>query len=207
MQIATFALAMAAGQLTPGPDMLLILKNTLNHGLSSGMVTIAGICLGLTLHVALVFTGLAALLASSPPLFRTAQMLGACYLLWIAWKLLRNLRTPASNGQSGNNSDTAKQSPLSFPLAFREGFLTNVCNVKVMVLFSSILAPLAMGPDGLQWIFGFIIILEAIIIWPVFAWLMQRPAIRRGFFRYHRALNLTFALLIGGFALRLLIGL
>lgn len=204
MQIATFALTMAAGQLTPGPDMLLILKNTLNHNLRTGMATIAGICLGLILHVVLVFTGLAALLASSPAWFRSVQILGAGYLLWIASKLFRSLRHATSAGVPDGASPTRSTAvPLSN--AFREGFLTNVSNVKVLVLFSSILAPLATGPDGLEWIYGAIILLEAALIWPAFAWLMQRPAIRTAFFRYQRAFNLSFAVLIAAFALRLLL--
>lgn len=202
MEIVTFALAMAAGQLTPGPDMLLILKNTLNHGLSEGLATIAGICLGIVLHVTFVFTGLAAVLTGFPTLFRGLQVVGACYLLWIAVKLLRSLRNKA-------RLEVARDAVLepSAPRAFREGFVTNLTNVKVMILFSSILAPLAVSAGGLQWEFGAIIIIEAALIWPLFAWLMQRPAIRRAFSRYQRVFNLLFALLIGGFALRILLGL
>lgn len=200
MEIVTFALAMAAGQLTPGPDMLLILKNTLNHGLSEGLATIGGICLGIVLHVTFVFTGLAAVLTGFPTLFRGLQVLGACYLLWIAVKLVPSLRTQAP-------LEVARDAvlPPSRTRAFREGFLTNLTNVKVMILFSSILAPLAVGARGLQWEFGAVIIIEAALIWPLFAWLMQRPTARRVFSRYQRVFNLLFALLIGGFALRILL--
>ncbi|MFT4639053.1 MAG: threonine/homoserine/homoserine lactone efflux protein [Verrucomicrobiales bacterium] len=202
MQIVTFALTMAAGQLTPGPDMLLILKNTLNHDLRAGLATIAGICVGIILHVTLVFAGLAALLARSSGLFRAVQVLGACYLLYIAWNLVRHFR--ASNPVDITASTRPK---LSQHQAFKEGFWTNLSNVKVMILFSSILAPLSTGPDSTAWIFGLIIIVEAALIWPLFAWLMQRPRIRTQFFRYQQSLNLIFALLIGGFAARLLLGL
>ena len=199
MTIPTFALLMAAGQLTPGPDMLLILKSTLNHGLATALVTIAGICLGIILHLTLVFTGLAALIVGLPALFRSVQILGACYLLYLAWRLLCGL------GQRMATPDFARRS-LTFSEAFRQGLWTNLTNVKVLLLFSSILAPLAAGANGVQWIFGAVIILETALIWPLFAWLMQRSAIRHRFFQYQRGFNLLFAILIGGFATRLLLG-
>jgi threonine/homoserine/homoserine lactone efflux protein len=199
MELTTFAIAMAAGQLTPGPDMLLILKNTLNRGLKNGLATIAGICLGIIGHVTLVLTGTAALLLTFPALLRTVQVLGAFYLLWIASKLLRHLGTSAKNGL------TPSSQASSLGQAFREGLLTNLTNIKVVILFTSLLAPLAADPQGQSWLFGLTIIVEAALIWPLFAWLMLRPRIRRAFYRWQVGFNALFALLLIAFAIRLLV--
>lgn len=198
MELAIFALTMAVGQLTPGPDMLLILKNTLNHGLRTGLATIAGICLGIIAHVTLVLTGSAVLLESLPWLYRSIQFLGAAYLLWVASKLIRSLRSSTDLNVAGRTGNRP------FASAFREGLLTNLSNVKVIVLFSSLLAPIAADPSRSAWPYGLLIIAEALLIWPIFAWLMQRPLIRDSFLKCQRGLNLAFAMLLIAFAIKLL---
>ncbi|MCH1502100.1 LysE family translocator [Verrucomicrobiales bacterium] len=198
MELTTFAIAMAAGQLTPGPDMLLILKNTLNRGFRNGLATITGICVGIVVHVTLVLTGTAALLITFPALLRTVQVLGAVYLLWIASKLLRHVRTTAKS-----RSPTTSQ-PSSLSQGFREGLVTNLTNVKVVILFTSLLAPLAADPQGQSWLFGLTIIIEAALIWPLFAWFMLRPRVRTTFYRWQGAFNALFAILLIAFAIRLL---
>ncbi len=199
MELITFAITMAAGQLTPGPDMLLILKNTLNRGLGNGLATIAGICLGIVVHVALVLNGTAALLVTFPALLRSLQILGALYLLWIASKLLRHL------GATAKNSSLPIAQPSSLGQAFREGLVTNLTNVKVVILFTSLLAPLAADPQGQSWLFGLTIIVEAVLIWPLFAWLMIRPRVRSTFYRWQSTFNALFAVLLIAFSFKLLL--
>ena len=199
MELTTFAITMAAGQLTPGPDMLLILKNTLNRGLGNGMATITGICLGIVVHVTLVLNGTAALLVAFPALLRSLQILGALYLLWIASKLLRHL------GATAKNSAISTDPPSTLGQAFREGLVTNLTNVKAVILFTSLLAPLAADPQGQSWLFGLTIIVEAVLIWPLFAWLMLRPKVRSTFYRWQSAFNALFAVLLIAFSIKLLL--
>ncbi len=200
MEWIAFAITMAVGQLTPGPDMLLILKNTLNHDLRAGMATIAGICCGIVWHILFIYAGLSILISQMPGLFRLVQVAGAVYLLWIAFQLIRHLKTSSMAPTERDKKD------CSLTQAFREGFVTNLANVKVMVLFSSILAPLMPHGSAPSPIYGLIILLEAACIWPLFAWFMLRPPIRSGFIRYHRVCNGLFAAMIAAFAVHLLIG-
>ena len=197
-ELVAFGLTMAVGQLTPGPDMLLILKNTLNHGFTRGLRTIAGICTGVVVHVLVVYAGLAVLFTQTPILFRGVQWVGAAYLLWVAWKLVRSTDQPS--GELSKHS-----APLSRSHCFWEGLLTNLTNVKVMVLFSSLLAPLASDETGLPWIYGIIIITEAALIWPLFCWLMQGRTARHWFQRHQVRLNRVFGLMLAGFAVHLAI--
>ena len=202
MHIATFALTMAIGQLTPGPDMLLILKNTLNRGMQQGLATIAGICLGIIAHVTIVITGFAAILSKLPNILTGIRILGAFYLAWVAYQLLRSL-TQAPTTTSENQAPLRKR---DLATSFREGLITNLANVKVMILFSSLLAPAIALGTGTAWLYGLIIIIEAAVIWPVFAWIMRRAPIRAAFFRYQRGLNACFAALLLGFAAYLVQG-
>ena len=202
MHLATFALTMAIGQLTPGPDMLLILKNTLNRGMQQGLATIAGICLGIIAHVTIVITGFAALLSRLPSVLTAIRILGALYLAWVAYQLLRSLAKAPTNGLG----EQTLQREGDLATSFREGLFTNLANVKVMVLFSSLLAPAIALGTATAWLYGSVIIIEAAVIWPLFAWIMRRTPIRKAFFRYQRGLNACFAVLLLGFAVYLVQG-
>ena len=74
---------------TPGVDMLFTLSRTLQHGWRTGMAAALGITAGCVVHTIAAALGLAALLAASAFAFTTVKWLGAAYLLWLAWGMLR----------------------------------------------------------------------------------------------------------------------
>lgn len=195
-----FALTLAVGQLTPGPDMLVILKNTLHHGLRTGLWTISGICLGLVVHVTLAFLGLGIIFQQYPKYYLGFRWLGAAYLLWIAWQLLRSLGQRA--GEPGSSSNSVEKTLGPF-WAFRQGLLTNLLNAKAFLFFSGILAPFTFGHENRRLLYSAIILLEAMVIWPAFAWFMTREQIRVAFFRHTNWFNAGFAALLIAVAIRL----
>ena len=71
-----FALVILAGQFTPGPDFLLILKISLNNGKRAGALAAIGISLGLLIHCTIVLSGLAWLLAENSNLSKAIKYLG-----------------------------------------------------------------------------------------------------------------------------------
>ena len=85
-----FALVMLAGQFTPGPDFLLVLKTSLNDGRRAGSLTSLGISTGLLIHCTIAMTGLAWLLESSSAIGVTVKYLGSVYLLFIAYNLIKD---------------------------------------------------------------------------------------------------------------------
>lgn len=199
VDVFLFAFAMAMGQLSPGPDMFVILKNTLNHGLRLGLFTIAGICLGVVAHTTLVVMGLSIALEQTAWLFRLIQAIGAVYLFWIAGKLLASVFQASRRGGDGALREGAATN-LQPSEAFREGLLTNLLNVKVMVLFASMLAPFAEGGKRIDPAFPAIMMGQAALIWPLFAWVMQRPWMRRAFFRRQAVINGFFSVMLILFA-------
>ncbi len=97
-----FALVMLAGQFTPGPDFLLVLKTSLNDGKRAGSLTSLGISTGLLIHCTIAMTGLAWLLESNSTIGVTVKYLGSVYLLFIAYNLIKNRNKNSS--QSLDNS-------------------------------------------------------------------------------------------------------
>ncbi len=193
---------MAAGQFTPGPDLLLILKNVLNHGLRTGLFTVAGICTGVAVHAFLAVTGLAILIHQWPDAFRLFRIAGALYLVWIALQLARSSLHHRANLAPPGARNPRALSPRS---AYLEGLVTNLTNPKVVLFFSFIISQFV-GPHPLQRaVYGSIIVLEAALLWPLFAWLMQRRPVREAFLRRQRLWNAAFALLLLAVAAHLLL--
>ncbi len=135
-------LFMAAGwllNLTPGPDVLYIVSNSLRGGARAGMVAALGVFAGCFVHVAIATIGLGALLATSATAFTVIKFIGAAYLLWMGVRLWR-ASTP------GWSPDVAPAEP-DMGRVFRRGFLTNALNPKVALFFLAFL-PQFIAPDA-----------------------------------------------------------
>ena len=117
---------------TPGVDMLFTLSRTLQHGWRTGVAAALGITAGCVVHTLAAALGLAALLATSAVAFTAIKWLGAAYLLWLAWGMLR-----ASVRDS--EASLAMSSPAPGAQVFGQGFLTNVLNPKVALFFLALL--------------------------------------------------------------------
>jgi RhtB (resistance to homoserine/threonine) family protein len=189
---------MLVGQLSPGPDFLLVVKNSLNHGLRGGLFTVAGISTGIVVHATAAATGIAVLLSTSPRLYRVLLITGALYLGWLGIKLLRTLGTEPDAVERA----TPPGAHRGASSAFREGLLTNLLNPKVVIFFSSMLAQF-LRPDSPpvdRVILPAIIIVEGALVWCLLAILLQRPLVRRQFLRFERPLNALFGCLLLGVA-------
>ncbi|WP_432124323.1 LysE family translocator [Streptomyces sp. C10-9-1] len=89
MSIA-FLLTALAVVVTPGAGVLYTLAAGLSHGRRAGVVAAFGCTLGVLPHLAAAATGLAALLHTSAPAYHVVKYLGAGYLLYMAWTMLRD---------------------------------------------------------------------------------------------------------------------
>src|SRR3712207_397791 len=75
---------------TPGPDMSLFLAKTLQGGRRAGLASMLGAMAGCCVHTLLAALGLSALLAASATAFTVLKIVGALYLLWMAFDALRH---------------------------------------------------------------------------------------------------------------------
>lgn len=92
-QLWMFVVAGVLLNLTPGPDVLFIVSQSLRGGVRAGVVAAWGITAGCFVHLAAAALGVGALLATSAAAFNAIKWLGAAYLMWIGARLLqRGLR-------------------------------------------------------------------------------------------------------------------
>jgi threonine/homoserine/homoserine lactone efflux protein len=134
LTLVAFVPAALALNLTPGADMMFALGQGLRGGAGAALGAAAGITAGCFVHVTLAALGLGAVLAAHPVLFDVLRWLGVGYLLWLAVATLRS-------GRAAQDKSCAL-SPLR---AFRQGFVVNLTNPKV-ILFVLAFVPQFVDP-------------------------------------------------------------
>jgi len=131
----SLAIAFVAASLilaaTPGADMALFLSRTLSGGRAQGFAAQAGANLGLVVHSLGAALGLSALLAASSNAYEAVKIAGALYLLWLAWRAIRDgsaLKLKADGSAGGGLRG-----------AFTTGLLINLTNPKIVLFFVTFL--------------------------------------------------------------------
>lgn len=121
----------------PGMDMFFVIANALTGGRRAGFAAVAGIMLGGAVHT--VFGAIAVGVLTQLPtmVFQVMILVGAAYMAWIGWTLLRSAITVDSIGQASTRSDWT---------AFRQGTVTCLLNPKAY-LFVLAVFPQFMRPE------------------------------------------------------------
>jgi threonine/homoserine/homoserine lactone efflux protein len=128
--------------LFPGPSVAFILATTLRAGRRSGLAATAGVETGYLVHVLGAVVGLSAVIAASAELFTAVKLVGACWLLWMAWRSLR-----ARSEGTLADLRPAPTTGLHPRLAFTRGLLVGALNPKTAVFYLAFL-PQFVSPDG-----------------------------------------------------------
>jgi threonine/homoserine/homoserine lactone efflux protein len=84
--------------ITPGPNNMMLMASGVNFGFRRTMPHLAGVNLGFMLMMLLVGLGLGQIFARFPIVYASMKVLGALYLLWLAWKIARS--GPIEDGEA-----------------------------------------------------------------------------------------------------------
>ncbi|MCI2419145.1 LysE family translocator [Saccharopolyspora sp. K220] len=138
--LPAFLLASTVVILTPGVDTFLLLRASLTAGRRAGLCALAGIHTASIVQVALVISGLGALITSQPAVLSTLKWIGAAYLGYLAATILRGLWLTRKESAEG-----ALTTPSADPAnPYLRGLLSNLTNPK-MLLFSLAFLPQFVG--------------------------------------------------------------
>lgn len=191
--------------LTPGPDVLLILSSALRSGVRAGLVAALGITAGCFVHIFAAALGVSALLVASATAFTVLKWVGALYLLYMGLQLLtsKTLNTIEVVAAHANT-----ESDIGLKHIFFKGFLTNVLNPKVALFFLAFV-PQFIAPDASNKALVFVVlgVLFTINALPINfayaalgAWAARRlGVVQRGMHWLERAAGVMFV----GFGLKL----
>ena len=183
--------------ITPGQDMVLVMSRSIAQGAGAGVVTAAGVSLGLVGHTLLATLGLGAVLRTSEWLFVALKLAGAAYLIWLGIGLLRS---------GGGPLDMQIASRRSLVRLFFDGALSNVSNPKIAIFYFAFLpqfvAPGATHPALSVFVLGLLFAaLTFLVKGPVgfFAgllsgWLRARPGALAGLYRCSGAVLIALGL-------------
>lgn len=157
-----FLIAATLLTLAPGPDILFVIAQSISQGKWAGIATALGLCTGLIFHTTAAALGLSIILYNSAIGFQIVKYAGVAYLLYLAFKALREGKTELKN----DDSLKLKKSKL-----YKRGILMNILNPKVSLFFLAFLPQFVNEGAGNitgQMIFlGAIFILQAVIIFSI----------------------------------------
>jgi len=128
-------------QVTPGPDMALVVARGLGQGRRIAFCTVLGFMAAGLIQVPLLVLGVASLLQASPWALDLMRWCGGAYLMWLGLRLMWTSRTGTGTGAP---APTVRSSTLG---AVREGLINNLINPKP-VLFMFALLPQFVSPDS-----------------------------------------------------------
>ncbi|WP_397362300.1 LysE family translocator [Olleya sp. R77988] len=122
-----FVLATSVLAISPGPDNIYVLMQSITNGRKYGLATVFGLITGCLIHTTLVAFGVSAIIKQNDNLFFAIKFLGAAYLLFLAYKVYK------SDVKVALSSDSVPEK--SMWQLFKQGFIMNVLNPKVSIFF------------------------------------------------------------------------
>jgi threonine/homoserine/homoserine lactone efflux protein len=158
LQLIPFLTASILLTLSPGPDIIYVLVQSISNGKKAGIVTTLGLVSGILIHTSLVAFGVSAVIKASPILFSLIKIFGALYLFFLAYKVFKSDSSIAIDGVPQKSSKNL----------FRQGFIMNVLNPKVTIFFLAFFPGFLWEPAGNTifqfYILGFLFLLQALLI-------------------------------------------
>ena len=187
--LLTVAMVHLMAVMSPGPDLVVCIKNTLKYSRATGIWTALGFATGILVHVTYCLLGIALLISQSVLLFNVVKLIGAAYLIYLGAKAL------LSHSDSKLEVDfEPTQQKLSAFKAWQNGFLTNLLNPKATLYFLGFFSVVI--PPDLAMIHLLVITLTLFLL--TFAWfttvafIMTTKPIRETFLKIEKRADQVF---------------
>lgn len=129
--LLAFALIALGMVLTPGPNMVYLISRSICQGRTAGLISLGGVALGFVFYMMCAALGITALLMAVPYAYDALRIGGALYLLVLAWQAVK---------PGGRSPFEVRDLPVDSPKKlFLMGFVTNLLNPKIAVMYLSLL--------------------------------------------------------------------
>ncbi|WP_019937977.1 LysE family translocator [Bordetella sp. FB-8] len=134
-----FALISLGMVLTPGPNMIYLVSRSICQGRAAGLISLGGVALGFVFYMLCAAFGITALVLAVPYAYDLLRFAGGLYLLYLAWQAVK---------PGGRSPFQVRDLPQDSPRKlFTMGFVTNLLNPKIAVIYLSLL-PQFISPAG-----------------------------------------------------------
>ncbi|WMI69983.1 LysE family translocator [Mangrovimonas sp. YM274] len=147
--LISFVVATSALAISPGPDNIYVLLQSIAHGKKYGLATVAGLISGCIVHTTLVAFGVSTLIKENDYVYLAIKLFGAGYLLYLAYKVYKS-----SSALELNSRGIPKKSVSQL---YKQGVIMNVLNPKVSLFFLA-LFPGFLFSDSLSTVWQFYVL-------------------------------------------------
>jgi threonine/homoserine/homoserine lactone efflux protein len=140
----SFALASLLLAISPGPDNIFVLTQSVARGAKYGIAIASGLITGCIVHTSIVALGFAVIIRDNEWLLYSIKIAGAIYLLYLAFKIYRS-------GGSIEFGDSRTSSQSLWKL-YKIGITMNLLNPKVTLFFLALLPQFIIADSFPDWI-------------------------------------------------------
>jgi RhtB (resistance to homoserine/threonine) family protein len=175
--------------LSPGPDMILVMRNTLTRDRRYGGLTALGVLTGNLVHIGYCTLGIALLLSRSPLAFNVLRVSSAIYLIYLGVQSLR------SADATGTEPRTSATRPTN---AYWQGFVNNVLNPKGALFYLGVFSQLITPDMSLAQTTVLVAVMVSVsaVFWILFVQTLHLPVIRSGLGRSKVTLDRVFGVVL-----------
>jgi threonine efflux protein len=183
--------------LSPGPDMFLVMRNTLVRGRWHGGLTAVGVLTGNLVHIGYCVFGVAVLLLRSQPAYNAMRIASALYLVFLG---VQSFRQP---GAAAPDADRPRATHSRS--AYWQGLWNNLLNPKgslfYLGVFTQLITPDMSIPQTMLLVTVMMIV--SALFWLLFVWTLQMPTVGRRLAQSTVLVNRTLGVVLILFAARL----
>lgn len=181
---------------TPGPDMAIVMRNTIVGGRGAGLQTSLGVLSGNLVHIGYCVVGIGWLISQSIVAFSILKYAGAAYLIYLGLSSFRAHRTSLDVSESSGKVQNRTW--------FLQGFINNVLNPKGALFYLGVFT-LVITPDTsvavTLMLIGVMIIICA-AFWFFFVTTLDHPSVRRLIEKFQQVTSKIFGTLLVALGLR-----
>ncbi len=187
LEMTAFIIYLITMSGTPGPNTILSLQNASEKGLRKGIALNWGMAAGILLITTVSYILITVLGTLIPRLTTVLQTLSIIYILYLSWKMYRKNSLP----------------DVSSSGTFREGFLLQLVNVKVMMLAVSGISSYVL-PMGYSFLTGYLVslLIPLVCFLTGLIWGIAGEALKRIYLSHRKGANIIFALSLIALALK-----
>ena len=195
--LVSIGLLQLMATISPGPSFLITARTAVARSRADGVKVALGLGAGTVIWSSAALLGLNVMFRAIPILFLGMKILGALFLLWIAYQIFRHAAEPIELDEAGAEA-------VANP--FTKGFLTQISNPKVAVFFGSIFIAVLPSAVPLWMTVALIAIVTFNEIWwySVVALFFGAGPVRRFYIRAKVWIDRVTGLFLGALGLRLL---
>ncbi len=180
------------GAISPGPDFIIVVRNSLKYSRKIGIYTGFGIGIGIAMHVTFWSLGIAFLISKSILLFSIMKYIGVLYLIYLG---IMSIKAKKTEIEISENKELLTIHKVQ---AVKVGFMTNILNSKATLFFLGLFTMVVSHttPWFIILIIAMIIVATAITWFSLVSTFFSQKKIKEAYYRFEKKINIVFGILL-----------